>query len=245
MHYRRENTQDRKERILGIVVNEYIQAVNPISSGYITKKYRLNVSPATVRNILAELESDGLLTHPHTSAGRIPTERGYRYYVDNLMREIALLEEQKRIIKKECERERKNLERMLERTSEILSDVTHYTSIVTVEGIDGRFFCKGSSYVVEYPDYQDLKKIREILALLDKKERVLELINQKLCNKIEIFIGNEMACRNVEDCSMAVSSYQLHNGAQGRIAVLGPKRMNYQKVISVLDYMSELMQEIF
>jgi len=184
------------------------------------------------------------LTHPHTSAGRIPTEEGYRYYVDHLMNEITLLEDHKRRIKLKCEQERKNLVNLLEGTSEVLSDLTNYTSIVTIEGIDGRLFCKGSSYVVGYPDYQDLQKIQGILALLDKKERILELINRKLRKKIQIFIGHELACRNIEDCSMAVSSYQLNNGATGRIAVLGPKRMNYQKVVSVLDYISELMQEM-
>lgn len=242
---RQSAIQNRKERILGIVVNEYIQTVNPISSGYIAKKYRFNLSSATLRNILAELEVDGLLTHPHTSAGRVPTEEGYRYYVDHLMDEIALLEEHKRCIKLKCEQERRNLASLVERTSEVLSDLTKYTSIVTIEGVDGRLFCKGSSYVVGYPDYQDLQKIQGILAVLDEKERILELINRKLRKKIQIFIGHELACRNVEDCSMAVSAYQLHNGVTGRIAVLGPKRMNYQKVVSALDYISELIQEMY
>ena len=85
MSSRRQEHQCRKERVLGIVVNEYIQTINPISSGYIAKKYHLDVSSATIRNILAELEGDGFLMHPHTSAGRVPTGEGYRYYVDYLM----------------------------------------------------------------------------------------------------------------------------------------------------------------
>ena len=241
---RREDIQKRKEHILGIVVNEYINNVNPVSSGYIKKTYRLDLSSATIRNILAELESDGLLTHPHTSAGRMPTEEGYRYYVDYLMHEIVLLEEQKKSIKAEYERERKNLERILEKTSQVVSELTHYTSIVTVEDNKGRVFCNGSRYVVEYLDYQDLKKIQEILALLEQKEQILALINRRLRSRIQVFIGHELACRNIEDCSMAVSAYTLRNGRQGRIAVLGPKRMNYQKVVSALDYMSRLMHEI-
>ncbi len=244
MTVRRADSQNRKENILGIVVNEYIQTISPVSSNYITAKYRLDLSSATIRNILAELEADGLLTHPHTSAGRMPTEEGYRYYVDNLMREIVLLEEQKREIKAEYEQERRNLEYMLEKTSEVLSDLTHYTSIVTMEGVDGRVFCRGTRYVAEYPD-QDLYKIRQILALLEEKEEILSLINRTLRQKIQIFIGHELACRDIEDCSMAVSSYQLHNGASGRIAILGPKRMNYQKVVSALDYIGDLIQEMF
>lgn len=242
---RREDSQKRKEHILGIVVNEYIRNVSPVSSGLIKQKYRLDVSSATIRNILADLEKDGLLTHPHTSAGRMPTEEGYRYYVDYLMNEISLLEDQKQRIKAEYEQERKNLERILEKTSELVSDLTHYTSIVSVEDHNGRVFCNGARYVVDYADYQDLKKIQEILTLLEHKEEILALINRELRSRIQIFIGHELACRNIEDCSMAVSQYTLSNGRQGRIAVLGPKRMNYQKVVSALDYMTHLMREIF
>lgn len=242
---RYSNVKKRKDYILGIVVNEYIQNICPVSSGFITKKYTMDVSSATVRNILAELENDGLLTHPHTSAGRVPTEEGYRYYVDYLMDEIVLLEEHKKGIKAEYDQARRDLERLLEKTSQMISDLTRYTSIVTVNSARGRFFCNGTQYVVEYLDYQDLKKIQEILALLEQKERLLTLINCRLRKKVQIFIGHELACRNVEDCSLAVSSYALRNGAKGRIAVLGPKRMNYRKVVSALAYMSDLMREMF
>ena len=241
----RVDSQQRKERLLGIVVNEYIQTISPVSSGHIAQKYGLDVSPATIRNILAELEEEGFLTHPHTSAGRMPTQDGYRYYVDHLMYEIALLEEQKSRIKQEYEHERRNLEAVLEKTSEMISELTHYTSIVSIEGQNRRIFCSGTRYVVEYPDYQDLKQIRDILTLLEEKETILELINRELRQKIQVFIGHEIACRNIEDCSIAVSAYHLRDGQSGQIAVLGPKRMDYQKVISALDYISDVMQELF
>src|SRR3990167_5524478 len=101
MNAMRSEYQFRKDKILGIVVNEYIKTVNPVSSGLIAQEHPLEISSATIRNILAELEEDGFLTHPHTSAGRVPTEKGYRYYVDNLMDEIQLLETEKLRIKNE------------------------------------------------------------------------------------------------------------------------------------------------
>ncbi|MFP4473335.1 MAG: HrcA family transcriptional regulator [Candidatus Omnitrophota bacterium] len=240
---KRADHRQRKERVLGIVVREYTRTVTPVSSGHITRQHLRDLSSATVRNILAELESDGLLTHPHTSAGRIPTQDGYRFYVDNLMEEIALLEEHKRIIRKEYQRERQNLEHLLEKTSEVLSDLTHYTTIVTMDG-ERRIYCNGTRYVVEYPDYQDIQQIRSILSLLEEKERLLKLINRELQRKIEIFIGQEIACRDVVGCAMAVSRYRTHKGASGRIAILGPARMDYQRVVSAMDYLSELMEEI-
>ena len=98
---KQSDIQSRKDRILGIVVSQYIKTITPVGSHFITEEFNLDVSPATVRNILAELEEEGYLTHPHTSAGRLPTQRGYRYYVDHLMNEIQLLEEEKKRIQLE------------------------------------------------------------------------------------------------------------------------------------------------
>src|SRR3990167_6761783 len=123
----RADFQERKERILAIVVDRYIKTVSPVGSQFITDEYKLDVSPATVRNILAELEEEGYLTHPHTSAGRVPTSQGYRYYVDHLMNEIQLLEAEKRQIESECKRYRHQLDVLMEKASQALSDLTHYT----------------------------------------------------------------------------------------------------------------------
>ena len=236
--------QYRKDKVLGIVVNEYIKTVNPVSSGFIVQEYPLDLSSATIRNILAELEEEGYLMHPHTSAGRMPTQEGYRYYVDNLMNEIQLLGAEKQRIRQEYFKEACDLENLLEKTSEAISDLTHYTSIISIDGKD-RMFCRGTNYVVQYSDYQqDLHRIQSILEALEKKERILHLLNQGLQRKIQIYIGHELAHSNIQNCSLAVSRYEAHNGTTGRIAVLGPTRMDYQKVVSTLDYISQLMKEI-
>ena len=91
----------RKDEILRVTIDQYIGTVTPISSARIVQKCSLDLSSATIRNILAELEHDGYLTHPHTSAGRVPTQAGYRYYVDHFINEIQLLEEEKERIKAE------------------------------------------------------------------------------------------------------------------------------------------------
>ncbi len=236
--------KERKDRILSIVVNSYIKTITPVSSGYIVDEYDLDLSPATIRNILAELEEDGLLTHPHTSAGRLPTEQGYRYYVNNLMNEIQLLEEEKFRINREYEQKMRDLEAMLEKTSQVISDLTHYTSIISVDGWDRKLFCRGTNYVVEYPEYQDIQKIRNILCALEEKENLLQVINRNLEQRIKIYIGHELACSDIAGCSLAVSSYQAHSGPTGRIAVLGPTRMDYSRVVSTLNYLTKLMGEI-
>ena len=244
MSLRRTNNRTRKDLILGIAIEEYIKTVTPVSSSLIAQSHLLDLSSATIRNILAELEEEGYLTHPHTSAGRIPTEKGYRYYVDNLMHEIQLLEEEKSRIKHEYFTEKKELENLLEKTSEVVSQVTHYTSIVSVDGLQNKVYCHGTSFIVTYPDYQDLSKIRNVLVALEEKEKILEIINRDLEKKINIFIGHELAFSNIDSSSLVVARYQLRNGPGGRIAVLGPTRMEYERVVSALGYCAHLMEEI-
>ena len=233
--------QVRKDRILAIVVGRYIKTVAPVGSQCITDEHNLDVSPATVRSILADLEEEGYLTHPHTSAGRMPTQQGYRYYVDHLMDEIQLLEEEKKRITNEYKRHARQLEDLVEKTSQVISDLTHYTSIVSLDdGDDYKIICKGTSYVVGYPDSTDILKIQAILKILEEKERLMELINRTLEKKIEIYIGHEMALKDMESCSMAISHFEK-DGMKGRIAVLGPTRMQYDRVVSTLEYISQIL----
>jgi len=243
MSWHKTDHQQRKDIVLGLVVDEYIKTVTPVSSGHIARRYIRDLSPATIRNILAELEREGLLMHPHTSAGRVPTQDGYRYYVDNLMSEIQILKQEKVKIKSEYATQVKDLEGILEKTSQVLSDLTHYTSIISIDGGD-RIFCKGVCHVVGYPEYQDLTKIRDILQALEEKERLLDIINQEIRQKIQIYIGHETAFANIQNCSLAISPYRTKDNARGRIAILGPTHMDYPRVVSMLDYFSRLMEEI-
>ena len=237
--------QLRKDLILAIAVDQYIGSVSPVSSSVIARKYQETVSSATVRHILAELEEDGFLTHPHTSAGRIPTQKGYRYYVDNLMNEIKLLEEEKLRIKNEYRNASLKLEGLFDRTSQILAETTHYTSIISVDGWDDRIFCRGTNFILNYLDGEDLKEVENILMALEEKEQLLEVINQKLAKNVEIYIGQELANASIKQCSLVITSYKTKRGPTGRMAVLGPTRMNYERVVSTLDYLTNYMEEVF
>ncbi|MBF0478368.1 MAG: hypothetical protein HQL26_02695 [Candidatus Omnitrophica bacterium] len=242
---KKEEIQVRKDRVLGVTVEEYIHSVTPVSSSYITEHHFFDLSSATIRNILAELEEDGFLTHPHTSAGRVPTQKGYRYYVDYLMDQIQILENEKAEIKAQYEAQTQELEDLLDQTSKILSDSTHYTSIVSVDGWDRKLYCCGTNFVVQYPEYQDLKKIQDILYALDEKEKLLKVINRELLKRINVFIGSEIKLKEVESCSMVVTQYKTHHGTSGRIAVLGPTRMDYERVVSTLNYVTNLLEECY
>ncbi len=240
----RVDPHQRKDIVLGLVIRQYISTVEPVSSAFIAELYDQDISSATIRNILAELEEEGFLTHPHTSAGRMPTQRGYRYYVDFLMQEIELLEEERQRIQREYEAGVQELESLLDKTTEIVSELTHCASIITVDGYPRAFAFRGTNYLAEAVGLNSLQKVVAILKELEEKERILAVIRRDLDRKIKIYIGQETACDAFDDCALAVSSFQTRRGPTGRIAVLGPARMDYQRVVSALEYVSEVLHEM-
>jgi len=241
---RQTDFESRKNEILAAAIDTYIEKAAPVSSEALVKDYSFDLSTATIRNVLSELEELGFLTHPHTSAGRVPTEKGYRYYVNYLMKKMKLLEEERNHIDAEYKKNIKELERLLDTTSDILSDFTHCTGLVYFPQLHDRLFYKGASFMLDQPEFGSIEKIRQILRLLEEKQRLIDIINQELDKKIAVFIGSEIHCNEMNDCSLVVSSYSYKNKPTGRVAVLGPKRMQYAKVISAVDYLSELISEI-
>lgn len=239
----RIDPRQRKDLVLTMVVQHYIRTTAPVSSAFIAEEYEQDISSATIRNILAELEGDGYLTHPHTSAGRVPTERGYRYYVDFLMQEMSLIEEERRRIQKEYERGVEQFEAMVEKTTQVLSELTHCTSIVMVDGWPHQYVCRGTNYIAEALGSDSLQKVIAVLKELEEKDRVLAVLRRDIDKRIKIYIGQETDCDAFTDCAMAVSRFQTRRGPTGRLAVLGPTRMDYSRVVGALEYVSELMQE--
>ncbi len=126
----------RKQKMLQAVVHLYIRTGKPVGSSTIVENYRLNLSPATIRNVLAELEKEGYLTHPHTSAGRIPTDRGYRFYVDSIANVQKLAQEEERRIHDEYQRRRRELEDLMLSTTRLLSALSNCTGFVLPSKVD-------------------------------------------------------------------------------------------------------------
>lgn len=127
---------DREKIILRNVIHQFILTANPVGSRYISKKYNLNLSAATIRNIMADLEETGFLNHPHTSAGRIPTDKGYRFYVDSLMEPPLLDETYKKMIEDQFDTEDKETDEVLKVTSMLLSSLTNQIACVGYPKLD-------------------------------------------------------------------------------------------------------------
>jgi heat-inducible transcriptional repressor len=234
--------EKRKNEILAATVDFYIQNATAVSSQMLSDSF--SYSSATIRNVLSELEEDGLLTHTHTSSGRIPTDKGYRFYVDNLLLEIELLEEEKKKVIQEYKNTRKELDILLEKTVDLLSSLSRCTGIVSFYDWQDRMLYKGMSLILEQPEFRDLNKIKSLMNLLEQKERLLEVINQKIDEKIKIYIGRELPFEDIEDYTLILSNYHINNKPQGRIAVLGPTRLDYAKIIPAVEFISNMLSDI-
>ncbi|MDD5596174.1 MAG: hypothetical protein PHY94_08050 [Candidatus Omnitrophica bacterium] len=232
----------RKRSVLAATINRYIQQAEPVASEDIAQDFDL--SSATIRSIFAELEENGYLAHPYTSGGRIPTSKGYRYYVDFLLSQMELLDNEKEHIVSEYKRELSELGGILEKTSEVISVITHYAGLVSFLEREDRFFYKGISFILEQPEFQDLTKMRLIIKMMEDKKRMLNIINRDFSGKTKIYIGEELDDPEMQGCAVIVSSFMVKNKPSGRLAVLGPKRMEYQHAIPTLEYVSDILSGI-
>ncbi len=233
--------ESRKRAVLASAINRYIEDAEAVASDTVTEEFDL--SSATIRNIFAELEKEGYLTHAHTSGGKIPSKKGYRYYVDFLVSQMGLLAEEKERIIGEYKKEIKRLDNLLEKTSEVISVITHYTGITSFLEWHDRFFYKGIDLILEQPEFRNLDKMRLLIKMVEEKKRLLDVINRDYSGKVKIYIGEELGCVGMDNCSLVVSSYCVKSKPVGRLAVLGPMRMEYKRIIPALEYISEVLSE--
>lgn len=232
----------RRRTVLAKAISKYIKEASPVASDDIAKDFDL--SSATIRNILANLENEGYLTHRHTSGGRIPTCKGYRYYVDFLSSQLDLLDSEKERIVNEYQSKINRLEDILDKTSELISAVTHYAGIVSFLEWQDKLFYKGIGLILNQPEFQDLERIRLLVKMIEERERLLGLINREVSDKVAVYIGEEAGCPEMQECSLVVCSYRIKNRPSGRLAALGPTRMEYGHIIPALEYISDVLTDV-
>lgn len=231
--------ESRRRAVLATTINKYIDEAEPVASEDIAHIFDL--SSATIRNIFAELEESGFITHPYTSGGRIPTQKGYRYYVDFLLSQMDLLDDDKARIIFEYRKEIGRLEEALEKTSELISAITHYAGIVSSIDWQDKFIYKGISHILDQPEFHNLETMRVFIRVIEQKSNLLEIINRDFDQKVKVYIGRELGCPGMENCSLVVSNYRVKDRLLGKLAVLGPVRMEYRHIIPTLEYISDAL----
>ncbi len=234
----------RRKDILAAAIELYLESAQPISSDILRKKSKMDLSSASVRNVFCELEEIGFLTHPHTSAGRVPTDEGYRYYVNVLMKKSRLSKEEIGFIDKIYELKINELDDLLSETPRIMSDFTHYASLVYLDDDDEVQF-QGMRYILEHPEFSDVRSAHMVLEVIEEKEALVDLIKQGFSDQTTVYIGKETHCPRMESCSVVVSHCSTGKKKDGRLALIGPKRMAYDKVIPLMEYIAEVVSKSF
>ncbi|MBM7565620.1 heat-inducible transcriptional repressor HrcA [Paenibacillus sacheonensis] len=329
---------DRQRMILNVIIDDYIRSAEPIGSRSISKRSDVSFSPATIRNEMADLEELGFLEQPHTSAGRIPSIKGYRYYVDHLVKLGEVNEQEKQLVRSYFTEKMNQMEQIIQHAAMILSNMTNYTSIVlgpetfttslkhfqlvplsqdtavaiivtntghvenrtislpedmTMEemqqavnilnaklvgvplvrlksklhsevgqelgryadqferllGIldqtlesegDHRVFMSGTTNMLTQPEFKDVDKVKTLLDLLEETPTIMQMFNA-LPSGIQVRIGTENTHEAINTCSLITATYSVEGKSLGTIGILGPTRMDYGKVIGLLDILSKDM----
>ena len=237
-----KDTVKREAEVLAIIVSCYAETAEPVGSRFVSR--RLGLSSATIRNVMSDLEELGLITQPHTSAGRIPTDKGYRYYIDSLMRIKNVNEHIIKEVRDEYYKAMRSLEDVMERTSHIISSLTNYVGITAFPQYD-KLYLEGTSHIIEQPEFQDLKKLYAIMKFLEQKQGLLRFLNADPGEeKLTVHIGKENKFSYLNDCSVVTRGCKVRGKLSGRIGVIGPKRMGYDKIIPMMEFLADTVADI-
>ena len=334
---------ERKLRILQAIISDFVTSAEPVGSRTLSKKYNLGVSPATIRNEMADLEEQGFLTHPHTSAGRIPSEKAYRLYVNEMMKKRELSQEEKDDISQKLYDNVTELDKTIEHAAHILSEITNLTSfaltpevshdtlkfidllpvdedtvvqmIVSDSGkvsnttlklrvpydeeslrllsqnltynyrgktisealtldiiedfetdieamsalarnvmpsfmrtlgdmLNVNLYMDGLTNIFSLPEYNDLDKARSFMEMVNRREDITRtLINRD--KGVMITIGTENSDEIMDDCSLITATYHVDGKLIGKLGVIGPTRMRYGEVTSVIEYLTDNISNTF
>ena len=331
---------ERKKKVLQAIIDEYINTAEPVSSGTLVKKYNLDCSSATIRNEMAELESIGYLDKPHTSAGRVPSAKGYRFYVDELLKEDDISLEEIKYIQSKLETKVNAIEELTKIATSTLSEITHYTTlsigpktenqlieeikfvllgsrmlmavILTDSGMvketmikfdediyqeqvdtigylfnnklkgrpletidkpleeylitemsdsvnvikpiveqlkkaiheEEKLYLEGANKAFDLPEFKSLEIAKSFVNILDEKEVMLDMLQSGIAKDINVYIGEENENEELKDFSIVTFKHSVGDKDLGTIGIIGPTRMNYSKVISVMKYISKKMHEL-
>lgn len=232
----------RQKKVLSAVVELFSETAVPVGSQVLLKKFRFPVSAATLRNDMMALEKEGYLHQPHTSAGRIPTDLGYRFYVEEEMEDQELSREEQIRLKQELLVRRAREARMSRTVARLLSN---FSGGFAVSGQPGRdeFYDFGMKDLLDNPEFHELDEVCRLVEALDIIDEKFDGLVKKLKDdETRIFIGKENPIPGIpENCSMMVAPYRDRDGERGILAIIGPKRMKYAKNKSLLEYVRKLL----
>lgn len=234
---------DRKQEVLKAIIKHFIDTAEPVGSETIIVSYKFNVSPATIRNDMASLEKEGYIYQPHTSAGRIPTDLGYRLYVDE-MADFELARKQAMHLLKEVRTqyaEEKAKEKIYDAV-ELIARSTNNVSFATTPNSDRTFYL-GLANVLRQPEFlTDSVRASQVVEVLEKHDRFINILRSlEIDETVKIFIGKENLIQQIQGCSLIATRYHVH-GYHGYLGIIGSTRMNYPFNGVIIDEVKKMLE---
>lgn len=230
----------RQSRLLEAVIREYIRTAEPVASRHLHGHFGFAESPATIRGTLAELEAEGFLTHPHTSAGRIPTEKGYRYYIEHHLAPAPRETEMKRPFE-EVPKHADDLEDVCKAVTRVLADVTGEAAFLGLGS--GAAYYTGLSQLVAKPEFHEYAQMLELGEVWDQFDTLLRDLNQATVEHIQILVGTDNPFGR--SCSSLVIKLHSPREAGAVLGLLGPMRMDYEHNMDALLQAYQVLEHAF
>jgi len=234
----------RQTQILKVLIDEYIETAEPVGSESLEKKYSLGVSPATVRNEMVILTSMGYLRQPHTSAGRVPSPKAMKFYINQLMDEwqMSLTDEVK--AKEEVWDARGDIDNLLDEATHSLAQRTRNLAVAALDD-DDRVWHAGYSNVFANPEFADVGACSNLFSFIEEAQRIHELFFERVHGEspVEVIFGEELGWPDFNNLGFAVTHFSAL-GRNGALGVIGPIRLSYSTIIPTLRYFRDMIQEI-
>ncbi len=228
---------DRQQQLLKAIIDDFITSGEPVGSLALQTKYQFKVSPATIRNEMSDLVLKGYLFMKHSSGGRIPTTKGWRFYLDEIDDEtediIDVVTREK--VKIELNKVKFETENLIRNSLNYLNSLT---GNVAVALIDKDVYYAGLSNMVMLPEFRELEKLRNILRILEDYSTLAKMFEKGGDAEIRVLVGEEADIDLFDDYAVVFSEIKLPDNKNGYLAVVGPNRMNYQMVIASVKYFS-------
>lgn len=231
--------EKRQQKILQAIIEEYNKTAQPVSSQTLCRKYFFKLSPATIRWEMMALTEQDYLDQPHISAGRVPTDKSYHFFVTELMEEKDLSDSEKKKMEHDIVELKKNQQHFNKKLTEVLAALTRQVSI---NRNNDDIYEAGLHWLIKEPEFADRESVVGLINSVDSLDQ-MERIFDRMHGNLQIFIGENDLGVQLRDCSLIAKVSDPATGRKNIIGILGSRRMDYARNISLLDYASQLLDD--
>ncbi len=231
---------ERQETLLRTIIRDYTATAKPVSSGQLVDESKLDVSPATVRNDMAELEDNGFLQQPYTSAGRIPTEKAWRWYVQQIDDEAKVTKKDQEHLQHVAKSHADSEQEMLRQLAKTIAELVDETVIVAFGKTDTYY--TGLSNLFQQPEFEDVDVLKNLSRVVDHLDIVMAKLFERVRGDVQVLVGSENPISH--QCGTILGRYELPRRHSGVIGILGPLRQDYPEHMALLRYTQSLLQSV-